>query len=118
MPLVVVEEAKSEKGIPQEVKPILEKFFYVFLDEIPHGLPSMSNIKHQIDLIPGLVFPNNLASIMSPKEHGELITQVDYLLDKGLVQEGENFYVVPTMLVHEKMDMGECVLITKLSTTF
>ena len=39
---------------------------------------------------------------MSPKDHEDLKTQVDDLLDKGLVQESENSYVVPTMLVHEK----------------
>ena len=39
---------------------------------------------------------------MSPKEHEELKTKVDDSLDKGLVQESENSYVVPTILVHEK----------------
>ena len=39
---------------------------------------------------------------MSLKEHEELKTQVDDLLDKRLVQESESSYVVPTMLVHEK----------------
>ena len=102
MPLVVVEEAESEKKIPQEVKPILEKFVDVFLEEIPNDLPFMIYIQHQIDLIPGLVFPNKLASIMSLKEHEELKTQVDDLLDKKLVQESESSYMVSTVLVHEK----------------
>ena len=39
---------------------------------------------------------------MSPKDHEELKTQVDDLLDKELIQESEKSYVVPTMLVHEK----------------
>ena len=85
MPFVVVEEAESGKGIPQEVKPNLEKFVDVLLEEIPHGL----------------VFPHKLAFILNTKEHEELITQVDGLLEKWLVQEGESSYVVPTMLVHE-----------------
>ena len=34
MPLVVVEETESEKEIQQEVKPILEKFVDVMLEEI------------------------------------------------------------------------------------
>ena len=54
-------------------------------EEIPHGFPPMRGIQHQIDLIPGLVFPNNLASMKSPKEHEEFKTQVDDFLDKGLV---------------------------------
>ena len=69
---------------------------------MPHGLLPMRDIQHQIDLIPGLVFPNKLALIMTPKEHGQLKTQVDDFLNKGLVQESESSYVVPTMLVHEK----------------
>ena len=55
------------------MKSILE-FFDVILEEIPHGLLPMRDIQHQIDLIPGLVFPNKIASIMSPKEHEELKT--------------------------------------------
>ena len=99
--LVVVLEIKSEKEIPLKVKLILE-FVDVMLEKIPHGLPPMRDIQHQISLISGLVFPNKLVSIMSPKEHEELKTQVDDFLDKGLVQESESSYVVPTMLVHEK----------------
>ena len=86
---LVVEETESEKEFSQEVKSILE-FVDVMPKEIPHGLPPMKDIQHQIDLIPSLVFPNKLAFIMSPKEHGDLKTQVDDLLDKGLVQENES----------------------------
>ena len=57
---------------------------------------------HLLNLIPGLVFPNKLSSIMSPKEHEELKTQVEDLPGKGLIQESKSSYAVPTMLVHEK----------------
>ena len=99
--LVVNQEIESEKEIPLEVIPILE-FVDVMPKEIPHGLPPMRDIQLQLDLIPSVVFPNKLASIMSPKEHEELKTQVDDLLDKGLVQESKNSYVVQTVLVYEK----------------
>ena len=114
---LVVEETESEKEFSLEEKSIIE-FVDVMPEEIPHDFPPMRGIQHQIDLIPGLVFPNKLASMKSPKEHEEFKTQVDDFLDKGLVQETESSYVVPTMLVHEKMDFGVCVLIAKLSTTF
>ena len=39
------------------MKLILE-FVDVMLEEIPHGLPPMRDIQHQIDLMPSLVFPN------------------------------------------------------------
>ena len=54
---LVVEETESEKEFLQEVKSIIE-FVDVMPKEIPHGLPPMRDIQHQIDLIPSLVFPN------------------------------------------------------------
>ena len=39
---------------------------------------------------------------MSPKEHEELKTQVDDLLDKGLIQESKISFAFPIVLVHEK----------------
>ena len=99
--LVVVQEIESEKENPLEVKMILE-FVNVMPGDIPHGFPPMRGIKHQISLITGVVFPNKIASIISPKEHEELKIQVDDFLDKGLVQESESSYVVLTVLVLEK----------------
>ena len=58
MALVSIEETKSEKEIPKEVELILEEFVDVVPEEIPHGLPPMRDIQHQIDLIPGFVLPN------------------------------------------------------------
>ena len=72
MALVVIEETKSKKEILQEVRPILEEFVDVVLEEIPHGSPPMRDIQHQINLIPSSVFPNKLAYRMSPNEHEEL----------------------------------------------
>ena len=72
MALVAVEETKSEKEILKEVEPILEEFVDVVPKEIPHGLPPMRDIQHQIDLVLGYVLPNKSAYRMSPKEHEEL----------------------------------------------
>ena len=122
MPLVVVEETKSEKEIPQEVKRILEKFVDVMIEELPHGLPPMRDIQHQIDLIPSLVFPNRLASIMSLKEHEELETQVDDLLMifliEGLFEIIEILILFSPCWCEKKMDFGKCVLLANLSATF
>ena len=59
---LVVEETESEKEFSLDAKSIIE-FVDVMPEEIPHGFPPMRGIQHQIDLIPGLVFPNKLASM-------------------------------------------------------
>ena len=102
MALVVVEETESKREILQKVRLILEEFVDVVPDEIPHGLPSMRDIQHQIDLIPGSVFPNKPAYRMSPNKHEELKRQVDDLLDKRLIQESKSPCTVPALLVPKK----------------
>ena len=97
--MVVVEETESEKEIPQEVRLILEEFFDIVYEEIPHGFPPMRDIQHQIDLILGLILPNKPTYRMSPNEHEELKRQVDDFLDKVLIQESKIPCVVPALLV-------------------
>ena len=102
MALVANEETKSEKEIPKEVEPIMAKFVDVVPEEIPHGLPPMRDIQHQIDLVPGSVLPNKPAYRMRPKEHEELTRQVDELLNKGLIRESKSPCAVPPLLVPKK----------------
>ena len=99
MGLVYVEETESEKEIPKEVEPILEEFIDIVPEEIPHGLPPIRDIQHQIDLVPGSVLPNKPAYRMSPKEHEELTRQVDELFNKGLIQECKSPCTIPALLV-------------------
>ena len=63
----------------------LAEFVDVVPEEIPHGWHPMRDIQHQIDLVPGSVFPNKPAYRMSPKEHEELTRKNDELLNKGLI---------------------------------
>ena len=102
MALVAIEETESEKVIPKEVEPILAEFVDVVPKEIPHGLPPVRDIQHQIDLVPSSVLPNKPAYRMSPKEHEELTRQVDELLNKGLIRESKSPCAVLALLVPKK----------------
>ena len=77
MALLVVEENEEHNEPPLIMKPILEVFKDVVLDEIPHELLPIRDIQHHIDLVPGIILPNKVAYRMSPKKHEELQKQVD-----------------------------------------
>ena len=70
--VVVVEENDDASKPPPIMQQMLKEFKDVVLDEIPHGLPLMKDIQHQIDFVLEVVLPNKPAYRMSPKEHEEL----------------------------------------------
>jgi hypothetical protein len=42
---------------------LLQEFEDVFPKEMPSGLPPIKGIEHQIDLVPGAIIPNQLATM-------------------------------------------------------
>ena len=44
--------------MPSSVVSLLQEFEDVFPDEMPHGLPPIWGIEHQIDFVPGASIPN------------------------------------------------------------
>jgi len=67
------------------VKNLLKEFDDLFPEEIPHGLPPLRGIEHQIDLIPRVSLPNRPTYRTNPEETKEIERQVDDLLRKGWV---------------------------------
>ncbi|GJT47987.1 reverse transcriptase domain-containing protein [Tanacetum coccineum] len=68
--LVVVEENKIISEAPLQVQPLLREFADVIPDDIPPGLPTMRDIQHCIDFIPGSAISNRPTYRMNPKESG------------------------------------------------
>ncbi|OMO93879.1 reverse transcriptase [Corchorus capsularis] len=75
---------------------------YVFLEEIPSGLPPIRGIEHQIDFIPIAQIPNRPAYRTNPDETKELEKQVGELLEKGYVRESLSPCAVPVLLAPKK----------------
>ncbi|XP_057501092.1 uncharacterized protein LOC130785067 isoform X6 [Actinidia eriantha] len=61
--------------IPSSVVSLLQEFEDVFPDEMPHGLPPIRGIEHQIDFVPGASIPNKPAYRSNPDETKELQRQ-------------------------------------------
>ncbi|RDX96203.1 hypothetical protein CR513_21170, partial [Mucuna pruriens] len=79
-----------------------KEFTNIFPDEVPHGLPPLRGIEHQIDLILGCPIPNIPAYRTNPKVTKEIQKQVNELLQKGFVRESLSPYFVPVILVPKK----------------
>jgi len=56
----------------------MKEFADVFSEELLGSLPSMRDIQHAIDLVPGSSLPNLPHYKMNPTEHTKLKMQVDY----------------------------------------
>ncbi|XP_052728506.1 uncharacterized protein LOC128195301 [Vigna angularis] len=67
------------------IQKLLKEFDDLFPKEIPNGLPPLRGIEHQIDFIPGATLPNRPAYRTNPQETKEIESQVQELLDKGLI---------------------------------
>ncbi|RDX78497.1 hypothetical protein CR513_41215, partial [Mucuna pruriens] len=79
-----------------------EEFTDVFPNEVPHGLPPLRGIVHQIDLLPSCSILNRPAYRTNPEETKEIQKQVNGLLQKGFVRESLSSCSVLVMLVPKK----------------
>ena len=71
-----------ESSLPSVVVSLLQEFEDVFPEEVPHGLPPIRGIEHQIDFVPGASIPNRPAYRSNPEETKELQRQVEELMEK------------------------------------
>jgi hypothetical protein len=88
--------------LPEEIQKLLEEFVDIVVDELPRSLPPIRSIIHHIDLIPGASLPKKAAYRLMPQENDEVKSQVQDLMDKGLIRESLIPCVVPTVLIQKK----------------
>ena len=81
-------------SLPSGVVSLLQDFDDLFREEIPHGLPPLRGIEHQIDFILGAYRPAYRVNLKKTKE---IQRQVDELLQKGLVRKNLSPCSVPVI---------------------
>ena len=91
-----------DSSLPSVVVSLLQEFEDVFPEEVPHVLPPIRDIEHQIDFVPDASIPNRPAYRSNPEETKELQRQVEELLEKGYVRESMSPCAVPVILVPKK----------------
>lgn len=87
---------------PPEVGPILREFWNMFPADLPDEFPSMHNIQHTIDLVPGEKLSNLPHYRMNLIEHAELKKPINELLRKGFIQESLSLYTMHALLTPKK----------------
>ncbi|RDY03092.1 hypothetical protein CR513_13365, partial [Mucuna pruriens] len=83
-------------SFPCKIEYLLQEFTYVFPNEVPHGLPPLRGIEHQINHILGCPIPNRPAYRTNPEETKEIQKQLNELL------ESLSPCFVPVILVPKK----------------
>ena len=80
----------------------LSQFSDVFSDSLPSELPPERSEDHAIDLIPGTSPPNRPPYRVSAAQQKEIMSQVNELLEKGLIQPSSSPFCSPVLLVQKK----------------
>jgi len=104
--VLVAQENEPETAlqIPGHVKLIFKEFSDVLSKDMPDELPSMRDIQHAIDLVSRATMPNLSHYRINPAEHEVLKTQVDALLDKGVIRDSLSPCAIPALLAPKKGD--------------
>ena len=97
--MCAIEVAKPKEMDLCEI-PVAREFPQVF-QEVP-GLPPDREIEFTIELVPGTTPISKTPYRMAPAELTELKTQLQELLDKGLIQPSVSPWGIPVLFVKKK----------------
>ena len=91
-----------EKSAPKlEEIPVVSEFKDIFPEELP-GLPPDREIEFTINLAPGTTPVSKAPYRMAPVEMKELATQLQELLDKGVIRPSVSPWGAPVLFVKKK----------------
>lgn len=85
----------------------------MFPADLPLGLPLIHGIEHQINLVPGASFPNNIAYRCNQEEIKELQQQINEMMNKCYVHESLSPCAILVLLVSKKDIVKKKTLTTK-----
>ena len=74
---------ECNESLPSVVVSLLQEYEDVFPNNVPSGLPPIRRIEYQIDFVPAVTIPNQLANRSNSEETKKLQRQVEELLTKG-----------------------------------
>ena len=105
--MIFVKEVNSAKAencssLEHSQNAFLMSYQDCFTDALPNSLPPERPEDHKIDLIPGSSAPNQPPYRVSAAQQEEILTQVNELLEKGLIRPSSSPYCSPVLLVQKK----------------
>ncbi|MCO5592344.1 hypothetical protein L7F22_046345 [Adiantum nelumboides] len=89
---------------------LLQQYSDCFSHSLPSQLPPERPEDHAIDLVPGSSPPNRPPYRVSAAQQKEIMSQVEELLEKGLIQPSSSPFCSPMLLVQKK-DGSWCMCI-------
>ena len=97
------EKKDAMNDVDKELSLFLKSFKECFANELPSEIPpSRGEDDHKIDLIPGTSPPNRPPYRVSYAQQEEILTQVNELLEKGLIRPSSSPFCSPVLLVQKK----------------
>ncbi|CAI7868959.1 unnamed protein product [Closterium sp. NIES-53] len=97
---LVTNEDEGERKtleLPPAIQKLLEEFEDVLPDDLPDQLPPYQTHQHEIIEEPGSKPTFRAPYRLSPTELADMKKQIEYLLDKGLIQPSTSPYVAPVL---------------------
>ncbi|MCO5559649.1 hypothetical protein L7F22_013250 [Adiantum nelumboides] len=88
--------------LDKERSMFLQQYSDCFSDSLPSQLPPERPEDHAIDLVPGSNPPNRPPYRVRAAQQKEIISQVEELLGKGLIQPSSSPFCSPVLLVQKK----------------